>query len=497
MVLCFLIQDGFGQAANQPSQFVSASFFQQDNQQQVTEKSDLQQEFEKLEFRLRELEDDFEKKIKAEAETDGADDEKLEGQVAKLEEKVDEVGESVGKIEGTLPSLVYSGHKKPKMALFGRIHLDQWSFPEAEPGIVALEGENPQDRTVFRRLRLGVGGDLNDNVFYKYEGEFAGGESVQYRDAYIGVSDLPLLRTVIIGNHKRPYGLDHLNSSRHNVFIERPFIIEAFNQDARRLGISSNGFTEDLKYNWRFGAWHEELTQDKFGYVGDHYQMEGAARLAATPWYDEASDGRGYFHWGISGSVGYPDGLAANNAAQYATRPEARSRRRWLDTGQIAGADTNMLLGLETVFNYGPLQFVGEYMRANVDRLDMFGPDLQFHGGYFYVAYFLTGEHMPWDRETGTLERVIPYENFFSVRDCDCNVRRGLGAWQIAARYSYADLNDQNIIGGDGSSFTLGLNWLWNPYTRLQFNYIVGEIEREPLGSGDYQILGMRLMVDF
>ncbi len=136
-------------------------------------------------------------------------------------------------------------------------------------------------------------------------------------------------------------------------------------------------------------------------------------------------------------------------------------------------------------------------MRANVDRLDMFGPDLQFHGGYFYVAYFLTGEYMPWDRETGTLERVVPYENFFSVRDCDCNVRRGLGAWQIAARYSYADLNDQNITGGDGSSFTLGLNWLWNPYTRLQFNYIVGEIEREPLGSGDYQILGMRLMVDF
>ncbi len=296
VILCFLIQDGFGQAANQPSQFVSASFFRQDNQQQATEKSDLQQEFEKLELRLRELEDDFEKKSKAEKTIDGEGEEKLEGQVAELEEKVDDVGESVGKIEETLPSLVYGSHKKPKMSLFGRIHLDQWGFPEAEPGIVALEGGNPQDRTVFRRLRLGVKGDLNDNVFYKYEGEFAGGESVQYRDAYIGVSDLPLLRTVIIGNHKRPYGLDHLNSSRYNVFIERPFIIEAFNQDSRRLGISSNGYTEDLKYNWRFGAWYEELTQDKSGYIGDHYQMEGAVRLAATPWYDEASDGRGYFH---------------------------------------------------------------------------------------------------------------------------------------------------------------------------------------------------------
>jgi len=71
--------------------------------------------------------------------------------------------------------------------------------------------------------------------------EFAGGNDSEFRDAYIRVKDVSWLQTVLIGNQKRPYGLDHLNSSRHNVFLERPFVIEAFNQDARRLGIVSYG----------------------------------------------------------------------------------------------------------------------------------------------------------------------------------------------------------------------------------------------------------------
>ena len=77
---------------------------------------------------------------------------------------------------------------------------------------------------------------------YKYEAEFAGGSGkTSYRDLYFGFKGLPVFQTVLIGNQKRPYGLDHLNSSRYNIFIERPFVIEGFNQDARRLGVCSYG----------------------------------------------------------------------------------------------------------------------------------------------------------------------------------------------------------------------------------------------------------------
>ena len=462
---------------------------------------ELREQVKLMSLRLRELENDVAKKVKvakkpaAKAASDYKDaDERLK----KLEKGFEKQGKSIEKFDATLPGLVHHGHKNPKIQFFGRIHLDYWAFPDADEGAAILEGEDPLDRVEFRRLRIGVKGDLNDNIFYKYEGEFAGGVASQYRDAFIGIKDLPRFNTVIIGNHKRPYGLDHLNSSRFNVFTERPLQVEAFNEDARRLGISSNGVSEDQAWNWRYGLWNQELTQDTVGWQGNHYQSEIAGRLANTAWYDESSGGRGYFHWAVSGSWGTADGGSPDNVNRYRTRPEARTASRFLDTGFIDGSEQNSLFGFESVFNVGAFQMVAEYQQAFVNRNPTVGNDLNFGGGYIQAAYFFTGEHTPWNRKTGTIGRVKPYENFFSVRDGDGLRGNGLGAWQLAARYSYADLQDEDIIGGKGESFTLGLNWWWNPYSRLQANYIVGQTERSPLvDNADYQIVGIRWMVDF
>ncbi len=463
--------------------------------------AELREQVKLMSLRLRELEDDVANKVKAEKKPGdkGADKswKDADKRLKELEKGFEKQGKSIDKIDSTIPGLVHAGHKNPKMTFFGRIHLDYWAFPEDGEGVEIFEDGNPQDRVTFRRMRIGVKGDLNDNMFYKYEGEFAGGVASSYRDAFIGFKKLPLFNTVIIGNHKRPYGLDHLNSSRYNVFTERPFVVEAFNEDSRRLGISSNGLSKDQKWNWRYGLWNQELTQTGAGWVNDHYQSEIAGRIANTAWYDESSGGRGYFHWAVSGSWGTPDGNGPNNQARYRTRPEARSDERWLNTDFIAGAEANSLFGLETVFNVGAFQVTAEYLQTFVNRSNLVGNDLGFGGGYIQAAYFLTGEHTPWERKTGTLGRVKPYENFFAVRNCDGQRGFGLGAWQIAARYSYLDLQDEDIVGGKGESLTLGLNWWWNPNARIQMNYLVGEIEREPLASDDYQIVGVRWMVDF
>jgi phosphate-selective porin OprO/OprP len=76
-----------------------------------------------------------------------------------------------------------------------------------------------------------------------------------------------------------------------------------------------------------------------------------------------------------------------------------------------------------------------------------------------------------------------------------------MGAWQIAARYSYLDLTDENVLGGVGSNFTFGLNWFWTPFSKVQVNYINGEIDQHAnvggFTSGNYHIFGTRFMVDF
>jgi phosphate-selective porin OprO/OprP len=128
---------------------------------------------------------------------------------------------------------------------------------------------------------------------------------------------------------------------------------------------------------------------------------------------------------------------------------------------------------------------------------------LYFHGGYCYVSYFLTGEHMTWDREMGQLDRMEPFENFFLVDTATDGVQGGWGAWQLAARYSTLDLSDDNIQGGIGDSVTLGVNWYWNAYAGMQFNYIYGNIYDNEVNAvngidyGDYQIAGVRFRMDY
>ncbi len=428
---------------------------------------------------------------------------KIDEQFASLEESIDEVASVAGN-----KSIVVSGSSKSTMKVSGRVHVDGWGFDTVDDTIANMNETSsgnpldPQNRLGFRRLRFGVSGKVKDNMLYKIEMEFAGGNATEFRDAYLGWSDLPWLQTVLLGNQKRPYGLDHLNSSRYNVFLERPFVIEANNQDARRLGLASYGYSENLAWNWRYGIYNQRNIQGLGNYVDDHLQLEVTGRLANTIWYDDISGGRGYAHWAISGSHGDADANAQfGNEARYRTRPEARSSNRWIDTGRIAGADYQDLVGVEGVVNVGALQVVGEYQSVWVNREGAL-PTTNFNGGYVYASYFLTGEHMPWDRESGTLARPVPFQNFWLVDLCNGCRGSGWGAWQVAARYSKADYSDEDVLGGEGESFTFGLNWWWNANARMQFNYITGEIENRETDSagvveGDYNIFGTRFMIDF
>ena len=359
----------------------------------------------------------------------------------------------------------------------GRIHVDQWNFPDSSKGINVIENgdpkSDPQDRLLFRRLRIGVRGTVPPgNMSYRLELDFSGQEGSQFRDAWIGWDDLVFFDTVRIGNQKRPYGLDQLNSSNFNVFLERPSVTDAFNENNRRFGLAVYGASDDQAYNWRYGVFNQTLIQDSGATITDDLAVELAWRLANTWWYDETSDGRGYGHWALAGTFAFPgsdlaDFRGENNRARFRSFPEGRSSGHWLDTGFIEGGDAYQILGLETVFNVGAFQFTAEYMNLWLQRSHAESSSLFLHGGYFYVSYFLTGEHIPWNRRLGILGRVEPFENFFHVETCEGCTKRGMGAWQVAARLSHANFNDGDILGGIGSNLTLALNWYWNAHARM------------------------------
>ncbi|MEK6246742.1 MAG: OprO/OprP family phosphate-selective porin, partial [Planctomycetales bacterium] len=288
--------------------------------------------------------------------------------------------------------------KKPNIKIFGRINFDYWGFPTESPlaNFLSASGDpaiGPPDFIGFRRLRIGVRGKINETMEYKLAMDFADPSNIAFKDAYIGWNELPLLQTVLLGNQKRPYGLDTLNSSRYNVFMERPFVIEAFNQDARRLGLQSYGVSPDELTNWRFGVFiMDDLSKVGHQYT-DNYQPEAAARLSHLVWYDDTSGGRGYAHLGISGAAAFP---AGGPDARFTTRPEARTDNKWFDTGVVSRGQSYQLLGLEGVLNVGRFSAVGEFQAVQMQRTA--NTDLNLNGGYIYLAYWLTDDFSPWNR---------------------------------------------------------------------------------------------------
>ncbi|TWU48503.1 Porin P precursor [Rubripirellula tenax] len=438
----------------------------------------------------------------------------------KLLERVDEIEDSWDTYQDKIKDEADEKKKKSSYKLGGRVHLDNWNFIDSDAGINELETgdptDDPENRWDFRRIRLELAGDVPNNMLFRIQIDFNNPAQAEMKDVYLGFNNLPNNQTLLIGNQKRPIGLDHLNSSRHNVFAERPLAVETFNEDARRLGACMYGYSADEMFHWRYGAFLLENLNTDGRYRGDFNEAGVYGRLSSSPWYDKTSGGRGYLHLAMSGSVNQTDGngtLDADdnaNEARFRTRPLARSDSRWYNTNRILGANNYEQLGLESILNIGALQITGEYFNNWVQRdpLGGFsGEDLHFHGGYIYASYFLTGEHIPYDRVTGTIDRVKPFENFFLVDRCTGGTGSGWGALAMALRYDYIDLSDSDIRGGQGHAWTAGLNWYWTAYSKLQTNLVWGEVNNggqglssTPLATGvdgDYTILGMRYMIDF
>jgi phosphate-selective porin OprO/OprP len=117
-----------------------------------------------------------------------------------------------------------------------------------------------------------------------------------------------------------------------------------------------------------------------------------------------------------------------------------------------------------------------------------------YHGGYVEVLYFLTGEYQEYVKREGVFGRVVPLNNYGWKKGEGCN---GFGAWQVGVRFSYLDLNDKGIQGGQVYDWTVGLNWFLNPNMKVQFNYILEHRDQPGVTPGLINGLGMRAAYDF
>ena len=72
----------------------------------------------------------------------------------------------------------------------------------------------------------------------------------------------------------------------------------------------------------------------------------------------------------------------------------------------------------------------------------------------------------------------------------------GWGAWELAGRYSFVDMSDGPVEGGEHTAYTLGLNWYANQNIRWTLNYIFNDIEND-FYDGNFQVLQSRVQIAF
>jgi phosphate-selective porin OprO/OprP len=87
------------------------------------------------------------------------------------------------------------------------------------------------------------------------------------------------------------------------------------------------------------------------------------------------------------------------------------------------------------------------------------------------------------------------------MEQCGGGRCHGWGAFGVAARYSYLDVSDEDVLGGVGNSATFAFNWYWTAYSKLQFNLIYGDIDQRDPAIGttgsSYLIAGTRFAIEF
>jgi phosphate-selective porin OprO/OprP len=340
-----------------------------------------------------------------------------------------------------------------------------------------------QNGADFRRARLAARAALANNVNAFMQFDFAFPGRPTFTDVWVEWTDLPVLGTVRVGQWKQPFSLEVVSSFRYTTFMERSSLFQAFTP-FRHIGIGAYNHADDLMGTW--AASYLRTGQDQFGGSLSTRGGNGfTGRMTRLAWYDE-SDGRSYLHLGGDYYFNSPPqhtiafrtipeifvGQNANNGtgtAGFAVPGNFDGTPFFANTGNVTNVTGVNTFDLEGLWVYGPLSLQSEAMAAQVNRTG--DPGSLLHGEYVQVGWFLTGEHRPYDRIAGAIDRVRPFEDFFLARTGD-GLARGKGAWEVAIRYSHLDLNDKTISGGILNDVTFGVNWYTNPYAKIVFNFI-------------------------
>lgn len=368
-----------------------------------------------------------------------------------------------------------SPEKAFKLKIGGIVQVDSGYIgadSELRGGFPGLPGYN----TDFRRLRLTTFTTIYETVYIKLDIDFALEQEI--KDFWIGMSNLPVVGDVRVGHMKQPFSLEERTSNTNLTFMERSLPILAMSP-SRDVGIMFQNTSLNNRLTWSLGTFVITGSFANIGNAEDQLShISGYAftgRITGLPWY--ADEGRRLMHIGLSYMHQDRDETNTDSSLKLSALPESYLTDQRLVSTSSLSTNAIHVIDTEWALVLGPLSFQAEYVHTVVDVDQAEAPD--FWGVYAYCSYFLTGEHRPYDVKKGVFGQVRPKDNF---RFCG----PGLGALELALRYSYLDLNSGKIQGGEETNLTAGVNWYINEHIRIMFNYIHADVRDRSAPSVDH-----------
>ncbi len=361
----------------------------------------------------------------------------------------------------------------------GSINLDaRWpnTPSKLQDYLEATQGKKLRDSSELRRARVYLKGTMYENIFYKTQIDFADTGGTYYvHDIFVGMMDIPYVGAILIGHAARAFGLNPVPDENWLTFMEwAPTFGFGIGQ---LLGVAAgNSFLDDhLTYAIQVG----KTAGIHCNEMGESYNLN--LRFTGTPWYEDG--GYSMLHQGVSYTYrGSSDQSRYLGGPSFSEQVPPLVDTKAIDTDRVNG------FNYEVALCHGPFRVQGEYYGFFVDQHE--GPSSTFFQGWYgMVACYLTGESMGAQYITsygGFDIRCKPRENF--------SMKEGTwGAFEVAARYSGMDLNDDNIRGGVLNQGTLGINWYLNPNVRWMVNYVNSHVN----GVGSADIIETRFGIDF
>jgi phosphate-selective porin OprO/OprP len=346
----------------------------------------------------------------------------------------------------------------------------------------------------FRRARLGVDGTAFKDWNYALWAEFggSGGESAVLNQAYLEYAGFKPFGSDVDfrirgGAWATPAGLEDATSNTEGLFLERAAVAELVRGLAAGDGRTGAGVFASGQHWYGSAVWTGKTVGAPS--TAEFDQQSGyILRAAFNPLHGQDYDVHlGGSVQGILSAADTTAGPVRTRSIRLRERPEVRvDGNRLVDTGALnAGGETSY--GLEAGASYKNFYAAGEWFKIDVNRSPTFNPS--FSGWYAQGAYTLTGERHVWSPANGGFRGVKPDHPFGGKEG-------GLGAWEIAARYSVLDLNDHDgvagaatpaggVRGGEQKITTVGLNWYPNSVLRFLLDYQWAKVDRLNAAGAD------------